>query len=350
MDDTLRQLDADLHKSAIQTFLRYYEDGELSFRVTQSGIPLYSTLPEGVSIAEQSAGFVQVDSNAYLLISDKLSDGYRFIYCRPVSEQTRLILRQMRASALLSASLAAALCVMLYLLMLRINRPVSRLAHEMRTPLTAMRGYAETLQNARLSEAQRFQAAAYIISESRRLSDISEKLLDMHALREASMGFQPVFIENLFIHAQSTFPSVQYTVQWRTVYGDPVLLQSLLNNLIQNAVHASSDLMPILLKSADHTISVTDCGCGMTAEQLDVANRPHKRLNRSERGIGIPMCHEIARMHGAVLHFSSVAGKGTTVDIIFTNALQLHEYSVTASALSSEHDIRKEQTHERFSS
>jgi signal transduction histidine kinase len=57
----------------------------------------------------------------------------------------------------------------------------------------------------------------------------------------------------------------------------------------------------------------------MSAEQLEYVNNPGRTLNPQKRsGLGIPLCHEIAKLHKAALHFTSEADKGTQAVISFT--------------------------------
>jgi len=60
---------------------------------------------------------------------------------------------------------------------------VDNVAHELRTPLTAVGGYAEYIQRAELSEEEKYEAAQYIVEEANRLAVMSERLLQMAALR-----------------------------------------------------------------------------------------------------------------------------------------------------------------------
>ena len=67
--------------------------------------------------------------------------------------------------------------LLLYATMLRINRPVSQAAHELRTPLTGIRGYAEYIMMANITEEERFYAAGQIVESAKNLEDVVEKLL-----------------------------------------------------------------------------------------------------------------------------------------------------------------------------
>jgi signal transduction histidine kinase len=211
-----------------------------------------------------------------------------------------------------------ALCILLYFTLRKINQPVDRLAHELRTPLTAISGYAEALMICRLTEEQRYNATRYILDESRRLAEVSEKLLTIANMRDRGLNRESVDIEGLFEHVQKTYGHVEYTAVWKRVTGDKVLLQSLINNLVANAIKASPEGSIVELISKDRQIIVRDHGVGMSGEQLEYVNHPDKKENPLKRsGLGIPLCHEIAKLHKATLHFTSEAGE-TLATVTFT--------------------------------
>ncbi len=262
--------------SAIGAFLAYYAKTGLLFKVAQDGRVIYDTLEADAPAEPGHTGFARIGETMLLYVTDRLPTGYTLVFAKPVAAETALVGRQAWTAVLAGAGVALALCVSLYVLMRRINQPVSRLAHELRTPLTVMRGYAETLQSARLSEEQRYQATSYIIAESRRLADVSEKLLAMHDLGEDAAGFVPVDVGELFLRVQQTYPHTVCRVERHTILGDPALLQSLVNNLLQNARRASAPDAPIELYAGGRRITVTDHGRGMTRAELSYANRPSR--------------------------------------------------------------------------
>ena len=218
----------------MKTFLGYYAGTGLTFQVAYAREDLYESTPFPVVKAPGTMGFVRNEGHLYLLISDKLPSDYDFLYLKDAGATDALLRRQITAAALTGTLVALFMAGALYVLLYRVNLPVSRLAHEMRTPLTAMKGYAETLRDARLTEEQRYMAAGYIAEESTRLTDISARLLTLHNAREENTPYGPVDVEELFDHIQQTYPTVTYEVRWPTLLGDRTMLSSLLNNLVDN--------------------------------------------------------------------------------------------------------------------
>jgi len=119
--------------------------------------------------------------------------------------------------------------------------------------------------------------------------------------------------------------------------GDYILLQSLLVNLIDNAVNASSKDSTIQLSAyfdKAPVLEVKEFGCGLDEEQTALVCEPFYRVDKARSrssggiGLGLSLCREIAHLHGAELRMVSFPGKGTTVQVVFTASLQLPENSL----------------------
>jgi signal transduction histidine kinase len=226
------------------------------------------------------------------------------------------------------------------------QRLIDNLAHELRTPLTSIRGYAEYLQHANANEQMRIKAAGYIISEIDRMKNLSFKLLDLALVRNTKLDLQEIIILEVFKEVKEALTSkleerginldVHTTLD--KLIGDSILLQSLLINLIDNAIKASSDNSIIELTAYHDKVpilEVRDSGCGMEEEQALLVCEPFYRVDNARSrssggvGLGLSLCREIAQLHGAELRIITHPGNGTMVQIFFTTPLQLSENSVT---------------------
>ena len=245
------------------------------------------------------------------------SKDYYLIYDKNINTLYQSHNRRTAFLVALGVGVSVILACGLYITLKRLYRPLNNLAHELRTPLTSIQGYAQYLQIAALSEKERYSATQFIIDESRRLSEITNSLLVMANVREGSITEKKINIKEVFDSTKMTFKDVEYTVQQKHFFGDQTLLQSLVNNLVSNAVKASAEEDTILLKSYDSTIEVTDRGKGMSEEELLRANNPGRQA-KGGSGLGIPLCHQIAKLHKARLSFESSPGEGTTARITFT--------------------------------
>ncbi len=302
----------------VRGFAQYHSGGS-SFAVGVGKNTWVSTEP--VPVAEEPGQLVWTarDGSYAISLADTLSDGVWLRFRLDVTDAIRRLFRQTLGASAVSTALSFGIAAVLYGMSVRLNRPIDRLAHELRTPLTVIRGYGELLERAKLTPEQQHSAASYIVSESQRLGEISQKLLTMSDARENAYLPERLDLPALAEHLRRTYPTLRPEIEWDTVTGDRALMLSMLGNLIGNAVKASPQGAPVTLRATPGVIEVIDCGKGMTAEQLNYVNDPARAKNPSIRsGLGVPLCHEIAALHRATLRFTSEEGKGTTATVRFT--------------------------------
>ncbi len=215
------------------------------------------------------------------------------------------------------------------------QRMLDNLAHEMRTPLTGIHGYAEYISAARVSEEEKIDAAQLIMSESMRLKHVSEILLDIAFVRENKI--QPTELvarelllrtrDRLYMRAQEREVGLQCVGGEFLLTGDAVLIELMLANLAENALKACKQGGVVVLGASNEdgkkTLYVKDNGAGMTAEQLAHITEPFYRTDKARNrrdggtGLGLALCEQIALAHGAVLSFASTLGEGTTAFVTF---------------------------------
>ncbi len=217
------------------------------------------------------------------------------------------------------------------------QRMLDNLAHEMRTPLTSIRGYAEYLLNANIEEAEKTEAVEFIISEAERLKSISERLLDEAFVRENKIRPDTVDLGELIINASEKMKikADNLGIELRTnaerifLSCDRLLTELLITNLADNALKACREKGRVVIgcrqDNKNTVIWVSDNGLGMTQEQLQRITEPFYRTDKSRSrseggtGLGLSLCEKIARAHGAELSFESEINKGTTAFVTFTN-------------------------------
>ncbi len=215
------------------------------------------------------------------------------------------------------------------------QRFVENFAHELRTPLTAVYGYAEYMQKAALREEDAQFALEAILTESRRMQQMANQLMELSDLRSGEIRLEPQDLPALLEAVGRTMEqklrqkSLHLRVDCRadTVCGDRVLLQSLLVNLLDNAVKASGAgggiELTAVCRAGKTILSVTDHGAGMAPEELARITEPYYRVDRARSrrdggaGLGLALCRQIAQRHGAALSFQSQPGHGTTAAVTF---------------------------------
>jgi len=214
---------------------------------------------------------------------------------------------------------------------------VDNFAHEIRTPLTSIHGYAEYMNKASLSEAEVIESTAYIMSEAVHMKNIANSLLELATLRDYVPIKGEIQVVKLFGDIAGTLESSLHSRGIELTYHSEVdiinaqedLIRSLLLNLCTNALKACAPGEGVVrLEARDGTegvvISVTDNGEGIPKASLDKVTEPFYRLDRSRNreyggtGIGLALCNQIAAAHGAKMVIESELGIGTTVEVIFT--------------------------------
>lgn len=212
---------------------------------------------------------------------------------------------------------------------------VDNLAHELKTPLTAILGYSEYLQRAVSNEEDRIKAAGHLQDAADRLKRLSSVLLNMTYLRATGIEPNEVHIAKLFSSLENLVSpllkehnlNLEISFDIDTVLGDETLLLSLLTNLVENAVRASepNKTIKILAYEKEAPIfEVTDSGCGISKEEIEKITEPFYRVDKSRSrdfggvGLGLSLCKQIVFLHGAALDIASTPGIGTTVRVIFT--------------------------------
>jgi signal transduction histidine kinase len=213
---------------------------------------------------------------------------------------------------------------------------IDNLAHELRTPLTSVRGYAEYMLMAPLSEEEQQESAEYIISQTERLLNISETFLDIAVIRNAGIRNERLSVGDVIMRVENTVKTdakrknVTFTavseLDDADIEADEVLLDILLCNLCFNAIKACDNggkvELSYKIKEGKQVFTVTDNGKGMTADQLSHVCEPFYRTDKSRNrknggtGLGLALCKQIADAHGATLVFESEPNNGTSVTVI----------------------------------
>ena len=210
---------------------------------------------------------------------------------------------------------------------------IASFAHELKTPLTAIIGYADMIRSKEMTPKSRFTAAGYIFSEGKRLEALSLKLMDI--IVAGKQGFElKTFEIGYFIRsiAAVTVPSlsndgITLDMRWEPgeIKVEPDLFKTLMINLVDNARKASkkNDTIELFGKAekGGYALYVRDHGRGMKKEELSKITEPFYMIDKSRSraqngaGLGLALCQRIAELHATELQYESEPGKGTTVRI-----------------------------------
>ena len=214
----------------------------------------------------------------------------------------------------------------------RQQQMLGSLAHELKTPMTAIMGYADTLLTVRLSDKRREQALRYIQKECSRLSRLSVKILELTGLYEeekSGLNLQSFQVGEFLNHIKALTgftlkeKEIQLEVQCSPSdlqkTADVDLLTSFVLNLVDNAGKASEEGGKIRIIAEDKALIVEDYGRGITSEDLERVTEAFYMVDKSRSrkeggaGLGLALCKEIADLHHWKMSVESEPEKGTRV-------------------------------------
>jgi len=208
---------------------------------------------------------------------------------------------------------------------------VSNFAHELKTPLTSVIGYADMIYQNPLSREDTRKAAAYIMDEGLRLEALSLKLMDLIVLNRQDFVLEELPADELLQNIADTLrplllnENIKFRLETAKAYirVDYDLFKTILLNLVDNAVKAGSTEIILTgeITANGYRIGISDNGCGIPADELDRITEAFYMVDKSRSrkqhgaGLGLSLASKIAQIHGSRLEFVSVQGKGTMVSL-----------------------------------
>ena len=217
--------------------------------------------------------------------------------------------------------------------MLRQENFMGAFAHELKTPMTAIIGFADLLRQGNLDESTRMTAANYIFTEGRRLEKLSFKLLELIVLQKDTIIMKRVWLNRYVEEIERALaPSLREkgirlvcrAEQAKAVL-EPDLVKSVLYNLIDNASKAMDSGGIIGVKATaipgGCQFYVADNGRGMEEKELARITEAFYRVDKSRSraqggaGLGLALCKQIVELHNGSIHFDSKPGAGTQVTV-----------------------------------
>ena len=197
---------------------------------------------------------------------------------------------------------------------------VQTLTHEMKSPVAAIRGASELLEETNVPEAQRTRFLTNIRTETERLQNIIDRLLALSAIESMKSLENPkpidliALIDEVCAVHLHTFEARNIELRRddggpRTIRGEAFLLEMAISNLLQNALEFSPDggvvSIRVQHKAGDRMIAITvdDDGPGVPGYALDrVFDRfyslQHPTTGKKSSGLGLCFVQEAAKLHG----------------------------------------------------
>jgi two-component system phosphate regulon sensor histidine kinase PhoR len=211
---------------------------------------------------------------------------------------------------------------------------VANASHELKTPLTVIGGFAETLRDPQLAATDRQRFVDLIVSNTSRMQRIVDDLLDLSRYESDAWEPKPVDVDLTAVvsdvfqlsravaEAKGLAFDMNIDDDARTVRFDPTALRQVLANLVENAIRytASGSVTVSARRQAGATvIAVRDTGVGIGAEHL---GRIFERFYRADSsrsrteggtGLGLAIVRHLVEAHNGRVSAESAPGVGTTV-------------------------------------
>lgn len=236
----------------------------------------------------------------------------------------------------------------------------ANVSHELKTPLTAISGYAELIEHGMAGEnTARFAAEIHknaarlltLINDIIQLSqldggkkDVEYKDLDLYPLAKEC-------VDMLQMNARKQNVTIKVCGGEAPVFADKQLMEELIYNLCDNAIRYNKKDGSVTVTTGiedGHTfLSVKDTGIGISPEHQERVFERFYRVDKSRSkatggtGLGLAIVKHIVAQHGAKLSLESEQGKGTEIRVEFSEALKQHELEVKK-----EKETAKEETGE----
>ena len=209
---------------------------------------------------------------------------------------------------------------------------VANVSHEMRTPITVLMGFLETVQSLELKKDQQDQYLDMMMSQAQRMKSLVEDLLTLANLESNALPATNtvVKIETLMALIKNDAEalsqgkhSLSFDVKSsQNLLGDEREILSAFSNLVSNAIRYTPDVGAISVEwkvneQGQGEFSVTDTGPGIASEHLSRLTERFYRVDRSRSrdtggtGLGLAIVKHIANRHQAQLVIESTPGRGS---------------------------------------
>ena len=209
---------------------------------------------------------------------------------------------------------------------------IANISHDLRTPLTLIKGYAETIRDLTGSDPQkRNSQLTVIVDETDRLSTLVNSVMELSKIGSGTEKPQMVtfdlaqLCEEVAARYEDICQKNNYTLQTETndvcmALADPAMLERVLHNLLGNALHHVGEdgwlgISAKPLPNGGCRVEIQDHGCGIAQEDLpyifDKYYRSRKDAGKVGTGLGLSITKAILQSHGFRFGVDSTVGQGS---------------------------------------
>ncbi|MBI3792764.1 MAG: HAMP domain-containing protein, partial [Gemmatimonadetes bacterium] len=219
---------------------------------------------------------------------------------------------------------------------------VANVSHELKTPITVIGGFADTLLDPDLPPASRQQFAETIRTHAHRMHRIVDDLLDLARIESGGWIPQPAALDLRALAPEATAVAaaaadergltldIEIAPGAATVWADSTALRQVLANLADNAVrHTATGRVTVFAarEAGGVWVGVRDTGVGIPAEHLPrIFERfyrvdPGRSREQGGTGLGLSIVRHLVEAHGGRVAAESVVAQGTTIRCWFPDAV-----------------------------
>ena len=209
---------------------------------------------------------------------------------------------------------------------------IAAFAHETKSPMTSVIGYADYIYQNRLDDNERKEAAGTIMNEGMRLQALSEKLMDIVSLKKSGLKKEEIQTNEMVEDVKLTLSPkleardahIEFSVQDEYIYVDYDLFKTVMVNVIDNSLKAGAKKITVSGERQEgrtFVFTIKDNGMGIPENELRRVKEAFYMVDKSRSrkehgaGLGLALCNRIMILHGGRLELKSKAGEGTTVTL-----------------------------------
>lgn len=208
---------------------------------------------------------------------------------------------------------------------------ISNVTHEMNTPLTSIRGFAELIASGNMPKDKMISAGKTIKTQSDRLSAMIKQILNYSAIDDDTVTPYDVNISKLIEEALNNYTPMlkDKNLSILKYIDDDVIIKStqeriteIVDNLVSNAIKYNKQNGKIIVTLRGNVLTVEDTGIGISNNELTHIFSRFYTVDKSHGesvgfGLGLPIVKKICDRSGWTLNVDSVQGEGTTFKIVF---------------------------------
>ncbi len=212
------------------------------------------------------------------------------------------------------------------------NEFLASISHELSTPLTYLIGYLKVAMREELTEQERNHYLQIILEESNRMKDLVKNLMDLAKMDEMtfivtkSCFSVEQFMEDIhrLIHPAFKMKKIELNLICKEnfdIYADPLRLEQIALNLLDNALKYSDELSAVTLEIYKEkqltVITVLDEGIGIPSNEIDLVFEKLYRVEKSRSrafggsGLGLAIVKELVEAHDGTIDVKSIVGEGS---------------------------------------